>query len=289
MNPGLLEIDGNVSQRVDAPECRKGMAERGGEQHSSHDARRQDRCNRKQAARKPRRDRNRQRQRLHRPADRGQRRPDREACERDRDDPDGACDQAIRYRPPLPLQPPYRSNRQHRDQERERAGRLTQAGNVFNEQCPVQCGDVMSGEDRGERREQEPFEEQGRCRGLGRPSAERLTHTAIEAAADEQGARLDVGRTGGDTAQDRRQHEPRRALPHRRPRHAANQKCGHAQLDERPRGRPPHRHVGHERPRRQDDRNPFCHRRWKGTLVTTVFGLKRRAPLMSSARWLWNR
>ena len=29
--------------------------------------------------------------------------------------------------------------------------------------------------------------------------------------------------------------------------------------------------------------------RWNGTLVTTVFGLKSSAPLMSSARWLCSR
>ena len=31
------------------------------------------------------------------------------------------------------------------------------------------------------------------------------------------------------------------------------------------------------------------YRRWNGTLVTTTLGRKRRAPLMSSARWLCSR
>jgi hypothetical protein len=152
---------------------------------------------------------------------------------------------------PKPQQPGQR----HRDHACE-VFRSQEARQAPARDCRQRHGrGVLADDNAGEGREEEPFDQSRRSRGLGHPGAERLLDARHRAAGNEQRPALDVDGADEGAHHRRRQHEPGSRISERRSSDAGNEERGHAELCNRQRGRFPHRHEGEKRGRRQDDAN----------------------------------
>ncbi len=170
---------------------------------------------------------------------------------------DGSRHRLLRHPSSLPLQPPDDRQQRHGDGDRTIiAGQCTPTRQLAGWHGHERRH-VVAGDDRRQRPQHDPFDDQRRRGDLRRGAAECVLDAAVQPARHEQRARLDVNGTKRSADEDRRQDVPRRGRSDRGPGHTADEEGDASQLAERAGGGPPHRHVRHQRARREHDTDPF--------------------------------
>ena len=232
----LLQIQGSLVQRLDTAECRQHEAQRRG-QRQRPDPRHLQRDER------PRRNKDRERRGQH------------EDEQYHHHSAHRLRHRAFGGRPPLTLKPPDDPDRGQR--ERHGPAVASQTWHRHAGDAPAERDHVVAGHDRGQRAEHQAIGKERRDGNGRRPLTERFAHAAVQAAAHEEGAGLEVSRAHDDAQQYDGQHGPRTdgAEPGRGD--SADEERRAAEFRKRARRRPPDRHVQTQRPRGEDDTDTF--------------------------------